>query len=40
MYAIGGSADPTIFSEGNYFIASDKSNSKEVIKFYPLNSIL
>ncbi|XP_059437008.1 putative pectate lyase 2 [Corylus avellana] len=22
MYAIGGSADPTIFSEGNYFIAS------------------
>ncbi|KFK29603.1 hypothetical protein AALP_AA7G155700 [Arabis alpina] len=32
MYAIGGSADPTIFSEGNYFIASDKSNSKEVTK--------
>lgn len=31
MYAIGGSADPTIFSEGNYFIASDKSNSKEVL---------
>lgn len=33
MYAIGGSADPTIFSEGNYFIASDKSNSKEVNQF-------
>ncbi|KDP20714.1 hypothetical protein JCGZ_21185 [Jatropha curcas] len=31
MYAIGGSADPTIFSEGNYFIASD-SNAKEVTK--------
>jgi len=30
MYAIGGSADPTIFSQGNYFIASN--NVKEVIK--------
>ncbi|KAF8050604.1 hypothetical protein N665_1929s0010 [Sinapis alba] len=29
MYAIGGSADPTIFSEGNYSIASDNSYSKE-----------
>lgn len=37
MYAIGGSADPTIFSEGNYFIASDKSNSKEVL--HPRKSI-
>ncbi|KAL9818395.1 putative pectate lyase [Arabidopsis thaliana] len=32
MYAIGGSADPTIFSEGNYFTASDKPYSKEVTK--------
>lgn len=30
MYAIGGSADPTIFSEGNYFIAPDISSSKQV----------
>ncbi|KAF3530323.1 hypothetical protein DY000_02037769 [Brassica cretica] len=36
MYAIGGSADPTIFSEGNYFIASDNSNSKEV--FFTVSS--
>ncbi|KAK6265011.1 hypothetical protein SCA6_020445 [Theobroma cacao] len=32
MYAIGGSANPTIFSEGNYFIAPDNSASKEVTK--------
>ncbi|XP_052203557.1 putative pectate lyase 2 [Diospyros lotus] len=32
MYAIGGSANPTIFSEGNYFIAPDNSYSKEVTK--------
>ncbi|KAK8629529.1 hypothetical protein V6N13_078366 [Hibiscus sabdariffa] len=32
MYAIGGSANPTIFSEGNYFIASDDPGSKEVTK--------
>ncbi|XP_010529455.1 PREDICTED: probable pectate lyase 16 [Tarenaya hassleriana] len=32
MYAIGGSANPTIFSEGNYFIAPDNHNSKEVTK--------
>ncbi|KAG5622930.1 hypothetical protein H5410_008148 [Solanum commersonii] len=32
MYAIGGSADPTIFSEGNYFIAPDKAYNKEVTK--------
>ncbi|KAB5533746.1 hypothetical protein DKX38_016832 [Salix brachista] len=31
MYAIGGSANPTIFSEGNYFIARS-GNSKEVTK--------
>ncbi|KAJ6885384.1 hypothetical protein NC651_026109 [Populus alba x Populus x berolinensis] len=29
MYAIGGSANPTIFSEGNYFIARN-GNSKQV----------
>ncbi|XP_061345534.1 putative pectate lyase 2 [Gastrolobium bilobum] len=32
MYAIGGSADPTIFSEGNYFIASNATAAKEVTK--------
>jgi pectate lyase len=33
MYAIGGSADPTIFSQANLFIASNDSNAKlEVIK--------
>lgn len=30
MYAIGGSANPTIFSEGNYFIAPDDPSSKQV----------
>ena len=32
MYAIGGSANPTIFSEGNYFVASSDSYNKEVTK--------
>ncbi|XP_060194746.1 probable pectate lyase 16 [Lycium barbarum] len=32
MYAIGGSANPTILSEGNYFIAPDKDSNKEVTK--------
>ncbi|PKI57390.1 hypothetical protein CRG98_022235 [Punica granatum] len=32
MYAIGGSANPTIFSEGNYFIASSNRASKQVTK--------
>ena len=32
MYAIGGSANPTIFSEGNYFVAPDNRDSKEVTK--------
>ncbi|GAU23849.1 hypothetical protein TSUD_380110 [Trifolium subterraneum] len=32
MYAIGGSADPTIFSQGNYFMASKKSDAKQVTK--------
>ncbi|KAL5775301.1 hypothetical protein ACOSP7_012858 [Xanthoceras sorbifolium] len=31
MYAIGGSANPTILSEGNYFVAPD-SKSKQVTK--------
>ncbi|XWS19384.1 hypothetical protein CRYUN_Cryun31cG0011100 [Craigia yunnanensis] len=32
MYAIGGSANPTIFSEGNYFIAPDNPGNKQVTK--------
>ncbi|XP_010499566.1 PREDICTED: probable pectate lyase 4 [Camelina sativa] len=32
MYAIGGSADPIIYSEGNYFVAPDKRSSKQVTK--------
>ncbi|PSS04689.1 Pectate lyase [Actinidia chinensis var. chinensis] len=32
MYAIGGSANPTIFSEGNYYIASKNANAKQVTK--------
>ncbi|KAE8661512.1 putative pectate lyase 22 [Hibiscus syriacus] len=32
MYAIGGSANPTINSEGNRFLAPDNSNNKEVTK--------
>ncbi|KAL3820737.1 hypothetical protein ACJIZ3_006642 [Penstemon smallii] len=32
MYAIGGSADPTILSEGNYFAASNDANAKQVTK--------
>lgn len=32
MYAIGGSAKPTINSEGNIFIAPDNANAKEVTK--------
>ncbi|XXG67815.1 hypothetical protein AAC387_Pa06g1072 [Persea americana] len=31
-YAIGGSANPTILSEGNYFLAPDNMASKEVTK--------
>ena len=37
MYAIGGSSDPTILSEGNYFVASNDPNAKEVkLKFLAL----
>ncbi|CAA0256445.1 putative pectate lyase 4 [Arabidopsis thaliana] len=32
MYAIGGSANPIIFSEGNYFVAPEKRSSKQVTK--------
>ncbi|KAK9084794.1 hypothetical protein Sjap_025205 [Stephania japonica] len=32
MYAIGGSGNPTIFSEGNYFIAPNNADSKAVTK--------
>ncbi|XP_047309483.1 putative pectate lyase 2 [Impatiens glandulifera] len=32
MYAIGGSANPTIFSDGNYFVAPNKPNAKQVTK--------
>ncbi|RVW46066.1 hypothetical protein VitviT2T_014580 [Vitis vinifera] len=32
MYAIGGSANPTILSEGNHFTAPDNANTKEVTK--------
>ncbi|KAF3451747.1 hypothetical protein FNV43_RR07843 [Rhamnella rubrinervis] len=32
MYAVGGSANPTIFSQGNYFIAPNNPDSKEVTK--------
>ncbi|KAI4388591.1 hypothetical protein MLD38_000905 [Melastoma candidum] len=32
MYAIGGSANPTINSQGNVFVASDNAHTKEVTK--------
>ncbi|KAL8461478.1 hypothetical protein ACS0TY_032020 [Phlomoides rotata] len=32
MYAIGGSANPTIFSEGNYFMAPKRADAKQVTK--------
>ncbi|KAI3466549.1 hypothetical protein Pfo_023212 [Paulownia fortunei] len=32
MYAIGGSANPTIFSEGNYFMAPNSPDIKQVTK--------
>ncbi|KAK1395403.1 Pectate lyase [Heracleum sosnowskyi] len=32
MYAIGGSANPTIFSQGNRFLASNNPRTKEVTK--------
>ncbi|KAK7262135.1 hypothetical protein RJT34_29696 [Clitoria ternatea] len=32
MYAIGGSANPTILSEGNFFVAPNDPNAKQVTK--------
>ncbi|XP_042519277.1 putative pectate lyase 2 [Macadamia integrifolia] len=32
MYAVGGSANPTIFSQGNYYVAPNNYNSKKVTK--------
>ncbi|KAK7407344.1 hypothetical protein VNO78_09182 [Psophocarpus tetragonolobus] len=32
MYAIGGSKNPTIISEGNRFVAPDNTNAKEITK--------
>ncbi|KAJ0667189.1 putative pectate lyase [Helianthus annuus] len=32
MYAIGGSANPTILSQGNRFVASDNPNTKKVLQ--------
>jgi len=40
MYAIGGSADPTIFSEGNYFVASDDPSKKQVSSFKIVNILI
>lgn len=34
MYAIGGSADPTINSQGNRYIAPPEADSKEVCSFF------
>lgn len=34
MYAIGGSADPTILSEGNFFLAPNDPSNKEVPSLY------
>jgi len=30
MYAIGGSASPTILSEGNFYVAPNDPNAKQV----------
>ena len=35
MYAIGGSAGPTINSQGNRFLAPDNRLTKEVIFIHP-----
>lgn len=32
MYAMGGSSNPTIFSEGNYFVGPDYKPAKQVTK--------
>ena len=38
MYALGGSQNPTIVSQGNRFIAPDSARSKEVTIICKLNS--
>ena len=40
MYAIGGSAGSTIFSEGNYFIAPDIPYAKEVWMFILIGEVI
>lgn len=37
MYAIGGSADPTIISQGNRYTAPNDPSSKEVFDFLITN---
>lgn len=38
MYAIGGSANPTILSEGNFYVAPNDPNAKQVeIQQHELN---
>lgn len=34
MYAVGGSANPTIFSEGNYYMAPKNTDAKQVSPIY------
>lgn len=34
MYAIGGSSNPTILSEGNYYFAPNDPDLKQVISFF------
>lgn len=34
MYAIGGSSNPTILSEGNFYIAPNDDNAKQVDTLY------
>lgn len=39
MYAIGGSANPTINSQGNVFVAADSNFTKEVTSHSPILAI-
>jgi len=39
QYAIGGSSSPTIFSQGNRFLAPDDDDHKEVRNTYKLKTI-
>ncbi|KFK43457.1 hypothetical protein AALP_AA1G127700 [Arabis alpina] len=38
LYAIGGSANPIIFSEGNYFVAPERADHKQVTKRFGAGS--